>query len=138
MALPNIRIILLVSVVVVILVYLALLLSGRGLSMDGFANLGANQNAFTLYYMNGCPHCESILPEYKAFQASGQYKSASGAVTSIKMFEQADPAAASGIQANNVKGFPTFIFTSKDGKNMPYNGDRTVPAMKAFIDQNAR
>jgi len=136
MQLPNMRTVLVLSLVLAIIVYISLLIGGR-VKHDAFADIGEKANVFTLYYMNGCPHCETILPEYKAFQASGQYKSANGAVTSIKMFEQADPAAAPGIQANNVKGFPTFIFTSKNGKNVPYNGDRTVPAMKAFIDQNA-
>ena len=106
--------------------------------LDGFfGGLGESQNTFTLYYMNGCPHCETILPAFRTFVASGQYE-ANGKKTKIRMLEQADPAAAPELEANNVKGFPTLVLATVDGKNMEYSGERTVPAFKEFIAQNAK
>ncbi len=104
--------------------------------MDHFADMGQKQNTFTMYYMNGCPHCETILPEYRSFVAAGQYGS-NGKTTKIRMLEQGDPAAAPELEARNVQGFPTFYMSTVDGKNIEYKGERTVAAMKSFISQNA-
>jgi len=133
------RLILVTALAVVILAYLGLLVSGRGIKAritDGFTSLSPKTNTFTLYYMNGCPHCETILPEYKRFAASGQLTS-NGSATEIRMLEQSNPAAAAELEANNVKGFPTFIMTTSSGKTLEYSGDRTVAAMKEFIKANA-
>ncbi|NBP66908.1 MAG: hypothetical protein EBU66_19965, partial [Bacteroidetes bacterium] len=72
MQLPNTRVLLVVGLVLVILIYVSVLMSDKFLKPDAFADLGEKTNVFTLYYMNGCPHCETILPEYKKFAAAGQ------------------------------------------------------------------
>lgn len=136
MQLPNVRIMLVCGIVLAILVYLSVLISGGGLKKDRFVDLGQKQNTFTLYYMNGCPHCETILPEYKTFVSQGQF-AANGKTTKIRMLEQGDPAAAPELQAHNVTGFPTFYMTTADGKDIEYKGDRKVSAMKDFISKNA-
>ena len=134
---PNIKIMLLVAIVVAILFYLSFLVSGGGMRfMESFTSLGATQNTFTMYYMNGCPHCETVLPEYRQFVASGQVET-DGKKTSIRMLEQGDPQAAPELEANNVKGFPTFILSTAGGNNIEYKGDRTIEAMKEFISQNS-
>lgn len=133
---PNIKILLVCGVVLAILVYLSVLMSGRGIQITGFTDLGQKQNTFTLYYMNGCPHCETILPDYKKFVAEGQITN-NGKKTTIRMMEQGDAAAAPELEENNVKGFPTFIFKTATGTNIEYKGDRTVSAMKDFISKNA-
>ena len=86
--------------------------------------------------MNGCPHCMTILPAFKDFVAAGQVVG-NGSKTKIRMLEQADPAAGPEIEARNIKGFPTFILATTDGKYLEYQGDRTVPAMTDFIKKNA-
>ena len=134
---PNIKIMLLVAIVIAILFYLSFLISGGAMRlMESFTGLGATQNTFTMYYMNGCPHCETVLPEYRQFIASGQVET-DGKKTSIRMLEQGDPQAAPELEANNVKGFPTFILSTAGGNNIEYKGDRTIEAMKEFISQNS-
>lgn len=134
---PNIKIVLLVSIVVAILFYLSVLIGGGGMRLlENFTGLAPRQNSFTMYYMNGCPHCETVLPEYRQFVASGQVET-DGKKTTIRMLEQGDPQAAPELEANNVKGFPTFILSTTDGKNIEYKGDRTVDAMKDFISKNS-
>jgi hypothetical protein len=135
---PNVRILLLVAIVLAILFYMSTLLSGGGMQrFDFFTDLGESVNTFTMYYMNGCPHCESILPEFRTFVASGQIET-NGKKTKIRMLEQGDPSAAPELEANNVKGFPTFVLSTVDGKTVEYNGDRTVSAMREFISGNAK
>ena len=136
-SLPNIKVILLVGIVVATMFYLSVLVSGGGLNvLDPFADLGQRQATFTMYYMNGCPHCESILPEYRNFVASGQVNN-NGKKTTIRMLEQGDPSAAPELEANTVKGFPTFVLSTVDGKNIEYSGERSVEAMKEFIMTNS-
>ena len=136
MQMPSVRLLLVTAIVVAILAYFAILVSGGGFNQDGFADLGKKQNIFTLYYMDGCPHCERIMPDYKKFAAAGQFAS-NGKKTTIRALEQGDPSAAPELEANNVSGFPTFILSTADGKNIEYQGDRTVAAMQAFIKKNA-
>jgi hypothetical protein len=137
MELPNARIMLLVAIVLAILFYISTLFYGGGMPvLENFTGLGESVNTFTLYYMDGCPHCESILPDFRTFVASGQIQ-LNGKKTKIRMLEQGNPEAAPELEANNVKGFPTFILSTVGGKNIEYNGDRTVPAMKEFIEKNA-
>ena len=133
---PSIRLILVATLAVVILAYLGVLVSGSLRSVDGFTGLTPKSNTFTLYYMNGCPHCESILPEYKQFAAAGQF-AANGVTTEVRMLEQGNPSAAPELEAHNIKGFPTFILSTAAGQSLEYKGDRTVPAIKEFITQNA-
>jgi len=130
------RVLLIVGLVVVIMGYLYVVVAGNNLKQDAFADLGEKTNIFTLYYMNGCPHCETILPEYKKFAAAGQVTT-NGKKTKIRMLEQGDPNAAPEIQARNVKGFPTFILSTTNGEYIEYKGERSVPAIGQFITQNA-
>jgi hypothetical protein len=134
---PNIKITLLVGIVVAILFYLSFLVSGGGMRlMESFTGLAQKQNTFTMYYMNGCPHCETLLPSFRQFVASGQVET-DGKKTTIRMLEQGDSQAAPELEANNVKGFPTFILSTAGGNNIEYKGERTVEAMKDFISQNS-
>ena len=132
---PSLRIILVACITIAVLLYMYSLVS-RTTRTDGFADLAEKTNTFTLYYMNGCPHCESILPDYKNFVAAGQLAQ-NGKKTMIRMLEQSDPDAAPELEANNVKGFPTFILNTADNKNIEYQGDRTISAMTKFIEENA-
>jgi hypothetical protein len=135
---PNIRLLLLVTIVLAILFYMSTLLSGGGMQrFEFFTNLGESTNTFTMYYMNGCPHCEVLLPEFRTFVASGQIET-NGKKTKIRMLEQGDPTAAPELEANNVKGFPTFVLSTVDGKSIEYSGERNVAAMRNFISSNAK
>ena len=132
----NTRVLLISAAVLAILAYIAILVTGSRKAVDGFTGLSPQTNTFTLYYMNGCPHCESILPAYKNFAAAGQIVT-NGKKTKIRMLEQGDPDAAPELTANNVKGFPTFILNTAAGDNLEYSGDRTIVAMTDFITKNA-
>lgn len=136
MPFPSIRVVLVTAIVVAVLAYIAILVSGGGLKMDGFTNMSEKLNEFTLYYMNGCPHCESILPAYKKFAAAGQIET-NGKKVKIRMLEQGDPAAAPELEARNVTGFPTFVLGTASGDYIEYKGERTVDGIQQFISQNA-
>ena len=130
------RLFLVVSLILALLIYISVLMTDRGLKRDAFTDLGEKMNIFTLYYMNGCPHCETILPAYKNLVAAGQLTT-NGKKTKIRMLEQGDPSAAPELEARNVKGFPTFYLETVNGKLIEYQGDRSVGAIQQFIGQNA-
>ena len=130
------RLILVIGIVVVVLAYISALVNSGNVMIDSFSDLGQKTNVFTMYYMNGCPHCESILPDYKKFAAAGQFQS-NGKKTQIRMLEQGDSSAAPELEARNVKGFPTFILATASGSFVEYQGDRSVDAIKKFIGENA-
>ena len=136
MEVPSVRLLLVVGLVVAILAYFAMLVSGGGLKMDGFADLSPKSNVFTLYYMNGCPHCERIMPAYKKFAAAGQFE-ANGKKVKIRSLEQGDPTAAPEIEARNITGFPTFVLSTAAGDFIEYKGERNIDAMTEFIKKNA-
>ena len=132
----NMRLILVTGLVIAIIAYLSVIMTNQCLKMDTFTDLGEKTNVFTMYYMNGCPHCESILPEFKNFAAAGQIQ-LNGTKTKIRMLEQSDPAAAPELEARKVKGFPTFILGTANGNYVEYQGERSVDSIKKFIGQNA-
>jgi thiol-disulfide isomerase/thioredoxin len=132
----NIRLILIVAIVFAIICYISLVVSEGGVRVDSFNDLGQKTNVFTMYYMNGCPHCESILPDFKNFAAAGQLD-LNGKKTTVRMIEQGNPSAASELEARKIKGFPTFILATKNDNLVEYQGDRTVEAIKEFIGKNA-
>ena len=136
MEVPSVRLLLVVGLVVAILAYLAMLVSGGGLKMDGFADLAPKPNVFTLYYMNGCPHCERIMPANRKFAAAGQFET-NGKKVKIRALEQADPSAAPEIEARNITGFPTFVLSTAAGEFIEYKGERSIEAMTQFIKENA-
>ena len=132
----NMRLILVTGLVIVIILYISTIVLNGGIRMDAFADLGEKTNIFTLYYMNGCPHCETILPDYSKLVAAGQF-TLNGKNTTMRMLEQGDPAAASELKDRKVKGFPTFYLETSKGNLIEYQGERSSDAIKEFIGQNA-
>jgi thiol-disulfide isomerase/thioredoxin len=61
----------------------------------------APPSTFTLYYMNGCPHCDRIMPLFDEYMAS--------CPVPCRKVE------ASENREYGVKGYPTFVFTDKYG-----------------------
>ena len=79
---------------------------------------GLSPNTFTMYYADWCPHCKQVMPEFNGFAFDG---------VQVRAVEQ---------QQNNefkVKGYPTFVYTSKSGWSLEFSGGRNVTAWRDFI-----
>lgn len=126
-----IALMLVVGIVIATLAYLAVLYTGGGLSMDGFSD--TEGPTFTMYYMNGCPHCEKIKPDFQKFVAAGQVMT-KGKPVKVRMLEQGE--ATSEVNSLGIQGFPSFYLSTADGNQIEYTGERTVPAYTSFIKQN--
>jgi thiol-disulfide isomerase/thioredoxin len=105
---------------------------GRGI--NGFQSGPAPaMNSFTMYYADWCPHCQAIKPEFTEFSNRGSVEVA-GKKCEIRMIDAAkNPEAAKG---KPVKGFPTFLLETTDGKIVEYQGERNTDGWLAFINKN--
>ena len=105
---------------------------GRGL--QGFQSGPAPaMNSFTLYYADWCPHCQTVKPEFTEFVNRGAIEVA-GKRCEIRMIDAAkNPEAAKG---KPVKGFPTFLLETTDGKVVEYQGERNTDGWMNFINKS--
>ena len=103
---------------------------GRGL--QGFQNPAPAMNTFTMYYADWCPHCKTIKPEFTEFSKSGSITVGS-TNCQIRLIDAAkNPDAAKG---KPVKGFPTFLLETTDGKMVEYQGERNTEGWLKFINE---
>jgi thiol-disulfide isomerase/thioredoxin len=106
-----------------------------GQGLQGFQNQSGPapaMNTFTMYYADWCPHCQTVKPEFTEFSNRGTIE-VSGKKCQIMMVDAAkDPNAAKG---KPVKGFPTFLLETTDGKILEYQGERNTDGWLAFINQ---
>jgi hypothetical protein len=131
----GIRVALVVAIVVAILAYASILVSGGGLRRDGFTGVGPNDPVFTLFYMKGCPHCDDVMDDFDKWAAAGQIMSNDKSVKIRKLERQeAGPL----LDQKSVDGFPTFVLTTADGKDIKYEGDRSSGAYEEFILKNIK
>ena len=134
---PSWKLILLIIAVVAILGLAAVY--GLGISfgqgLQGFQNQSGPapaMNTFTMYYADWCPHCQTVKPEFTEFSNRGTIE-VGGKKCQIMLVDAAkNPEAAKG---KPVKGFPTFLLETTDGKILEYQGERNTDGWLAFINQ---
>jgi len=112
--------------------------SGASL-LQGFQNPVDAKHEFIMFYANWCPHCKTVLPEFKEFAETGI--TVAGQPVKISYYdnaseEAADKKAYEDIKAKGVKveGFPTFVLVTADGKTYTHTGERTVAAYTKFLN----
>ena len=80
---------------------------------------------FVLYYVDWCPHCKTIKPEWEKLEQDTTLKN----IVIDKVNCEKDEKAA---EENNIEGFPTILFT-KNGKVESYEGGREYADFKNFL-----
>lgn len=122
------RLIYLFGIVVALLVLLRLIQS----SNEGFADAATNAaDTFTLYYADWCPHCKTVKPEFDSWAKNG-FVSVAGRNVKVEAVEASSPK----MKGVKVKGYPTFVLLTADGKNVEYQGDRTPAGYMAFLKES--
>ena len=101
-------------------------------SKQGFQN--PNKNTFTMYYANWCPHCKTAKGEFDSLTKKGEMNVGNSSVT-FRMVEQGEDKSGE-MKAKNVKGFPTFLLATTDGKTIEYNGPRSTDAYLGFLNSS--
>ncbi|NBO59582.1 MAG: hypothetical protein EBU82_01275 [Flavobacteriia bacterium] len=102
-------------------------------SKEGFQNdIAGAADTFTLYYAEWCPHCKTVKPAFTEWAKNG-FVTAAGKNVKVRMVEQSEKPEE--IAAKGIKGFPTFLLETADGKTVEFQGDRTPEGYLKFLEE---
>lgn len=124
----KVRFVYLFGILIALLVALRLIHNSR---KEGFQSLGG-ADTFTLYYAEWCPHCQSVKPAFDDWAKNGLVTIAGRNVVVRKVEADKEPEKAAG---KPIKGYPTFLFESADGKTVEYQGSRTPEGYMKFLEE---
>lgn len=104
-----------------------------------YASSGSNESfqnptepTFTMYYADWCGHCKTAKPEFEKLVAKSPMD-VNGVKCKIRLVSpEKQPELAKGKQ---IKGFPTFLMETPDGKMVEYKGPRSTDGYLAFINK---
>lgn len=122
------RFIYLIGVIIGLLVLLRFIQTSR----EGFQNdIAGAADTFTLYYAEWCPHCKTVKPAFQEWSKNG-FVTAAGKNVKVRMVEQSENPEE--IASKGIKGFPTFLLSTADGKSVEFQGDRTPDGYLKFLE----
>ncbi len=123
------RFIYLLGVIIGLLVLLRFIQKSR----EGFQNdIAGAADSFTLYYAEWCPHCKTVKPAFQEWSKNG-FVTAAGKNVKVRMVEQSENPEE--IAAKGIKGFPTFLLSTSDGKTVEFQGERTPEGYLKFLEE---
>jgi thiol-disulfide isomerase/thioredoxin len=121
-----------ISILGVLMMYGLGISFNRGL-IQGFQSGAPDGNTFTMYYADWCGHCQTAKPEFMEFSKKGVI-TIGGQDCKIRMISpEKEPDAAKG---KNIKGFPSFLLETVDGKTVEYTGERNTAGYISFLNAN--
>jgi thiol-disulfide isomerase/thioredoxin len=101
--------------------------------LQGFQGGAPAMNTFTMYYADWCGHCQQAKPTFTEFAAAGKIKVGEQECVIRMVSPEKEPEKAKG---KNIKGFPSFLLETTDGKVVEYTGERNVDGYTAFLNKN--
>ena len=102
---------------------------------EGFTDSLKGADTFTLYYADWCPHCKAVKPAFEEWAKNG-FVSVAGRNIKVRMIQpEKEPEKTAG---KEIKGYPTFMLETADGKSVEYQGDRTPDGYMAFLEENLK
>lgn len=104
-------------------------------SKEGFADVPKGADTFTLYYADWCPHCKTVKPAFQEWSKNG-FVTVAGRNVACRMVQpEKEPEKAAG---KEIKGYPTFILETADGKVVEHQGERTPDGWMKFLENNLK
>ena len=133
---PSWKMILLIIAIVGILGLLTMY--GLGISFNrglvqGFQSGAPATNTFTMYYADWCGHCKAAKPEFTEFMKQGQINVGTQNCKIRMISPENEPDA---IKGKNIKGYPSFLLETVDGKTVEYTGERNTAGYMSFLNAN--
>ena len=115
------------------LLYLLLIVLGVGFLYMFFCNKpikGGNseKGIFVLYYVNWCPHCRDVKPEWDKLEQDNDLNNI--VIKKINCEENEKIT-----EEKNIEGFPTIQLEYTNGKVKAYEGERTYRGFKEFLNE---
>ena len=83
----------------------------------------------TLYYAPWCPHCKPVKPVFE--ELSKIYTNNKD----IKIIMVNGDENQEKLKEKNVKGYPTIMLTTSEGKDIEFKGERTAQKLQEFIQR---
>lgn len=84
-----------------------------------------------LLHMEGCGHCKTLMPEWKAAEK------ANNSGISMRAVEKDDNNGPELCEKHNVTGFPTMLLLDENGEKLDtYSGDRTKEGLLNYLKNN--
>lgn len=91
-----------------------------------------SEPTFTMYYADWCGHCKTAKPEFQKL-VSKSPMDINGVKCAVRMVSpEKQPELAKG---KAIKGFPTFLMETPDGKTVEYKGSRDMDGYLKFINE---
>jgi thiol-disulfide isomerase/thioredoxin len=118
----NTNLLIIVVVAILLVIGAVLFLTNKTNKIEGGEKYEA---MFVLYYVDWCPHCKVVKPEWEKLENDTSIKNV--AITKINC-EKDEKAA----EENNIEGFPTILFTHNN-KVEAYEGGREYDDFKKFL-----
>ena len=117
----------------VFLLLLALVYYYNSNSLQGFQNgQPLSKDRFTMCYADWCPHCTTAKPAFQEFSKDGKLL-INGKEVHVRMLE-ADKNKDE-LASLPVKGYPTFLLETMDGKVIEYKGPRETDKYLEFLNK---
>jgi thiol-disulfide isomerase/thioredoxin len=89
---------------------------------------GNTKDIFVLYYVNWCPHCREVKPEWNKLEKENLDN------VTIKKVNCEENENIS--QEKNIEGFPTIQLEKSNGEIIPYEDNRDYNAFIVFLNKN--
>lgn len=93
-------------------------------------HLTEDKDSFLEFYAPWCGHCQALKPAFKAL--ADEFENEPNVLVGAMDATAHDPPA-----EYDVQGYPSLFFKPKGGDIVPYDGDRDLASMAAFIKTNA-
>jgi thiol-disulfide isomerase/thioredoxin len=123
------RIFYLIGIVIGLLVLLRFIQS----SNEGFTGSGeGGADTFTMYYADWCPHCQSVKPAFNEWAKNGFVTAGGRSVKVSAVQPEKEPEKVVG---KNIKGYPTFILETAEGKVVEFKGERNPAGYMKFLEE---
>ena len=84
-----------------------------------------NETTFTLYYVEWCPHCQVVKPEWAKLENDNELEHINIVKVNCEENEKI-------VKEKNIEGFPTILLTH-NGKEIGYNGGREYADFKNYL-----
>jgi thiol-disulfide isomerase/thioredoxin len=121
----------LIALGVVVVLLLGALYWSNSRVVQGFR--GSSEPTFTMYYADWCGHCQKAKPDFQDLMAKSPLEIGGRKCVIQMVSPETEPEKAKG---KPVRGFPTFLLESPDGKIMEYKGPRTTDGWLEFLNTN--
>ena len=119
---PKILCKILLAVLLVLVLFLLVKYLMR--SREGFDG----QKTLLLCHMNGCGHCDQLMPEWDSFARENKTD-----VLTKKVEANED---SSLMKKHEVEGFPTILLLGSNGEKLDtYDGDRTKDGLLSYLEK---